>query len=43
MEANGDKLRPNFMAAAGYDGMALIYDALKKTTVPPTATSSSPP
>ena len=30
-EANGDKLRPNFMAAAGYDGMALIYDALKKT------------
>ena len=30
-EVNGDKLRPNFMAAAGYDGMALIYDALKKT------------
>jgi len=30
-EANGDKLRPNFMAAAGYDGMALIYEALKKT------------
>jgi len=30
-EANGTKLRPNFMAAAGYDGMALIYDALKKT------------
>jgi branched-chain amino acid transport system substrate-binding protein len=30
-EANGDKLRPNFMAAAGYDGMAAIYAALKKT------------
>jgi len=30
-EANGDKLRPNFMAAAGYDGMAVIYEALKKT------------
>src|SRR6266702_1909847 len=30
-EVNGDKLRPNFMAAAGYDGMAAIYDALKKT------------
>ena len=30
-EVNGDKLRPNFMAAAGYDGMALIYEALKKT------------
>jgi branched-chain amino acid transport system substrate-binding protein len=30
-EANGTKLRPNFMACAGYDGMALIYDALKKT------------
>jgi ABC-type branched-subunit amino acid transport system substrate-binding protein len=28
---NGDKLRPNFMAAAGYDGMAAIYEALKKT------------
>src|SRR5438045_7606124 len=31
-EVNGDKLRPNFMAAAGYDGMALIYEALKKTS-----------
>src|SRR5213082_1443969 len=31
-EANGDKLRPNFMAAAGYDGMAAIYEALKKTS-----------
>jgi branched-chain amino acid transport system substrate-binding protein len=31
VEANGTKLRPNFMAAAGYDGMALIYEALKKT------------
>jgi branched-chain amino acid transport system substrate-binding protein len=30
-EVNGDKLRPNFMAAAGYDGTALIYEALKKT------------
>jgi branched-chain amino acid transport system substrate-binding protein len=30
-EVNGDKLRPNFMAAAGYDGMALIYGALQKT------------
>jgi branched-chain amino acid transport system substrate-binding protein len=30
-EANGGKLRPNFMAAAGYDGMALIYAALQQT------------
>ena len=30
-EANGDRLRPNFMTAAGYDGMAAIYEALKKT------------
>ena len=30
-EANGTKLRPNFMAAAGYDGMAAIYQALEKT------------
>jgi branched-chain amino acid transport system substrate-binding protein len=30
-DANGGKLRPNFMAAAGYDGMAAIYEALKKT------------
>jgi branched-chain amino acid transport system substrate-binding protein len=30
-EVNGEKLRPNFMAAAGYDGMAAIYEALKKT------------
>ncbi len=30
-DANGNKLRPNFMAAAGYDGMAAIYEALKKT------------
>src|SRR6202162_3103849 len=29
--ANGGKLRPNFMAAGGYDGMAAIYEALKKT------------
>jgi branched-chain amino acid transport system substrate-binding protein len=26
-----DGMRPNFMAVAGYDGMHLIYDALKKT------------
>ncbi len=31
-DANGGKLRPNFMAAAGYDGMAVIYEALKKTS-----------
>ncbi|MDQ2962502.1 MAG: ABC transporter substrate-binding protein [Pseudomonadota bacterium] len=30
-EASGSKLRPNFMAVGGYDGMALIYEALKKT------------
>ncbi len=30
-EVNGTKLRPNFMAVAGYDGMAVIYEALKKT------------
>jgi branched-chain amino acid transport system substrate-binding protein len=30
-DANGTKLRPNFMAAAGYDGMAAIYEALRKT------------
>jgi len=30
-DANRGKLRPNFMAAAGYDGMAVIYEALKKT------------
>jgi branched-chain amino acid transport system substrate-binding protein len=27
----GDKGRPNFMAVAGYDGMAAIYQALTKT------------
>jgi branched-chain amino acid transport system substrate-binding protein len=27
----GDKGRPNFMAVAGYDGMAAIYQALRKT------------
>ena len=31
VEANGTKLRPNFMACAGYDGMAAIYEAVKKT------------
>ncbi|MEO8848224.1 MAG: ABC transporter substrate-binding protein [Casimicrobiaceae bacterium] len=30
-EANGTKMRPNFMAVAGYDGMAAIYAALTKT------------
>jgi branched-chain amino acid transport system substrate-binding protein len=30
-ETNGTKLRPNFMACAGYDGMAAIAAALKKT------------
>jgi branched-chain amino acid transport system substrate-binding protein len=30
-EVNGTSMRPNFMAAAGYDGMAAIYEALKKT------------
>jgi branched-chain amino acid transport system substrate-binding protein len=29
-KANGN-LRPNFMAVGGYDGMKLIYEALKKT------------
>ena len=28
---NGTKYRPNFMACAGYDGMAAIAEALKKT------------
>ena len=31
-EVNGPKYRPNFMACAGYDGMAAIAEALKKTT-----------
>jgi branched-chain amino acid transport system substrate-binding protein len=30
-EVNGPRLRPNFMACAGYDGMAAIAEALKKT------------
>jgi len=30
-ETNGTRLRPNFMAAGGYDGMAAIAEALKKT------------
>ena len=29
--AYGSKMRPNFMSVAGYDGMAAIYAALKKT------------
>jgi len=31
LETNGTKLRPNFMACAGYDGMAAIAEALTKT------------
>ena len=31
VDANGTKFRPNFMACAGYDGMAAIAEALKKT------------
>ncbi|HEY2863247.1 MAG TPA: ABC transporter substrate-binding protein [Casimicrobiaceae bacterium] len=31
VETNGTKLHPNFMACAGYDGMAAIAEALKKT------------
>ena len=31
VEVNGTKYRPNFMACAGYDGMAAIAEALKKT------------
>lgn len=31
VETNGTKLRPNFMACAGYDGMAAIAEALKRT------------
>jgi len=31
VETNGTRLRPNFMACAGYDGMAAIAAALKKT------------
>ncbi len=30
MKANGN-LRPNFMAVGGYDGMRVIYEALRKT------------
>src|SRR5664279_5089348 len=30
-DTNGTRLRPNFMACAGYDGMAAIAEALKKT------------
>ncbi|MEP6997384.1 MAG: ABC transporter substrate-binding protein [Betaproteobacteria bacterium] len=31
VETNGTRIRPNFMACAGYDGMAAIAEALKKT------------
>lgn len=30
-KAYGNKLRPNYMSVAGYDGMAAIYTALNKT------------
>lgn len=30
-EVNGTRYRPNFMACAGYDGMAAIAEALKRT------------
>jgi branched-chain amino acid transport system substrate-binding protein len=30
-KAYGAKIRPNYMSVAGYDGMAAIYTALKKT------------
>jgi len=30
-KAYGDKIRPNYMSVAGYDGMAAIYTALRKT------------
>jgi branched-chain amino acid transport system substrate-binding protein len=30
-EKANNNMRPNFMAVGGYDGMRLIYDALKKT------------
>jgi branched-chain amino acid transport system substrate-binding protein len=30
-KAYGEKMRPNYMSVAGYDGMAAIYTALKKT------------
>jgi branched-chain amino acid transport system substrate-binding protein len=30
-EKANDGMRPNFMAVGGYDGMHLIYEALKKT------------
>lgn len=30
-KAANEGMRPNFMGLAGYDGMALIYEALKKT------------
>lgn len=30
-DVNGTQKRPNFMAVAGYDGMAAIYESLRKT------------
>jgi branched-chain amino acid transport system substrate-binding protein len=29
-DANGDAMRPNFMAVGGYDGMAAIYEVVRK-------------
>ena len=40
-KANGG-MRPNFMAVSAYDGMHLIYAALKRPAARPTATRSSP-
>ncbi len=42
VETNGTRLRPNFMACAGYDGMAAIAEALKiDRRAPSTRRSSS--
>src|SRR5258708_12394982 len=42
-EANGEKLRPTFMAAAGYDGMAATSAALKQTNPSPHPPKLHPP
>jgi len=41
-KANGG-MRPNFMAVGDYDGMALIYQVLRRPAVRPTAINSSRP
>jgi branched-chain amino acid transport system substrate-binding protein len=33
-DANGDAMRPNFMAVGGYDGMAAIYEVVRKLKGP---------